>query len=63
MGVGDRDEGGATLTHYWRIRKRLPERFGEPCTVLARGRMNSILIQFADGKRVVTSGNFVRKTK
>lgn len=49
------------MTHFWRIRKRLPERFGQPCRVLARGRMNSILVEFADGYHVITSRNFVRR--
>lgn len=49
------------MTHYWRVRAKLPERFGQSCRVLARGRMNSILVEFQDGKRVVTSRNFVRR--
>jgi len=49
------------MTHYWRIRKWHPERFGDHCVIVARGRMNSILIQFADGYKVVTSRYFVRK--
>ena len=32
------------LTHVWRWRCRLPERFGERCRVLAYGRMNSVLV-------------------
>lgn len=49
------------MTHYWRVRTRLPERFGEPCRVLARGRFNNILVEFSDGTRVVTSRNYVRR--
>lgn len=45
---------------YWRIRKWLPDRWGQPCRVVARGRLNSALIEFADGYRVITSRNFVR---
>lgn len=47
-------------THYWRIRKWLPERFGHPCRVLARGSKGSVLVEFGDGKRVVASHWFVR---
>lgn len=47
------------LKWYWR--KRLPERKGEPCRILARGTMNSVLVEFEDGHRVVTSGWAVRK--
>jgi hypothetical protein len=49
------------MTHYWRVRTRLPDRFGDPCRILARGRMNSILVEFADGHRTVTSRNYVRR--
>jgi hypothetical protein len=48
-------------THFWRIKTRLPERKGQPCRVLARGKLNSCLVEFADGKRVVTSRWSVRK--
>lgn len=46
---------------YWRA--RLPERKGQRCRVLARGRMNSVLVQFADGWKVVTSRYAVRKVE
>jgi len=51
------------VTHLWWWRSRLPERKGQPCEVLARGRMNSILVRFADGLRVVTSRYAVRRRK
>ena len=49
------------MTHYWRVRTRLPERFGQPCRVLARGSKNTILVEFEDGYRVATSRNYVRR--
>jgi hypothetical protein len=49
------------VTHVWRLRATLPERFGEPCRVTARGRMNSIEIQFADGVKHIVSRWAVRK--
>lgn len=49
--------------YFWRVRTRLPERFGETCAVLVRGKMNNCLVEFADGFRVVTSRNYVRKLK
>lgn len=49
------------LTHYWRIRTRLPERFGQHCRIIASGKRNSYLIEFEDGYRVVTSRWSVRK--
>lgn len=48
------------MTHYWRLRCRLPERHGQSCRVLVRGRMNSIMIEFADGVRYVVSRYGVR---
>jgi len=47
--------------YRWRVRTKLPERFGQTCHVLARGKMNSALVQFEDGFRVITSRNFVRR--
>ena len=47
--------------YIWYWRKRLPDRKGQPCKVLARGSMNSILIEFEDGERFVTSRYAVRK--
>ena len=47
--------------HYWRVKTRLPERFRQPCRVLVRGRRNTILVEFPDGYRVVTSRHYVRR--
>jgi len=50
------------MPYYWRVRSRFPERFGQRCRVLVRSRrMNSALVEFEDGFRVVTSRNYVRK--
>jgi len=49
--------------HVWWWRKRLPERRGEVCEVVARGRMNTILVRFADGDMVTTSRYAVRLSK
>jgi len=45
----------------WRVRTRLAERFGQRCRVVVRGALNSALVEFADGFRVVTSRNYLRK--
>ena len=47
--------------YYWRVRTRLPWRFGKRCRVLARGKKNTALIEFTDGCRVTTSRNYIRK--
>ena len=51
------------MTHIWWWKGKLPERKGELCKVLARGRMNSILVEFADGFKVVTSRYAVRRVQ
>lgn len=47
--------------YKWRVKTRLPDRYGQRCQVLARGKMNSCLIMFEDGYKVITSRNYVRK--
>lgn len=47
--------------YYWRVRTRYPERFGQRCAVLVRGKMNSCLVEFEDGLRTVTSRNYIRR--
>lgn len=50
------------MTQYvWRVKTRLPERYMTPCRVIVRGRMNSCLVEFKDGYKVVTSRNYVMK--
>jgi len=49
------------MMYFWRVKTRLPERQGTLCKVLVRGKMNSCLVEFEDGYRVVTSRNYVRK--
>ena len=50
------------MTQYiWRVRSRLPERYLSRCKVLARGRMNTCLVEFEDGYRVITSRNYLMK--
>jgi hypothetical protein len=49
------------MNYIWRIKKRLPERYGKLCNILVRGKMNSCLLEFEDGFKVVTSRNFIRK--
>ena len=51
-----------TYDHYWYWRSRLPERKGSACRVLARSRrLGSVLVEFEDGFRVVTSRYAVRR--
>ena len=49
------------MTHVWRWKKILVERFGQPCQIICIGKMNSALVQFEGGYRVVTSRYAVRR--
>lgn len=49
--------------HYWFWKVKLPERNRQKCRVLKRGGKNSILIEFEDGYKVITSRYAVRKLK
>ena len=49
------------MTHVWWWRRRLGDWKGQPCRVLARRSTNSILVEFADGYRVVTNRYAVRR--
>jgi NTP pyrophosphatase (non-canonical NTP hydrolase) len=45
------------------VRTRLRERYGQACRVLARGRLNTCVVEFEDGYRAATSRNYVRRRK
>jgi len=49
--------------YYWYWKKKLPDRHGASCRVVARGALNSVLVEFEDGYRVVTSRYAVRRVK
>lgn len=51
------------MTHVWYWRKWLPERRGQPCRIVAVGRLNSALVQFEDGYLVVTNRRAVRRIR
>lgn len=38
-------------------------RKGQRCRLLLRGKMNSILVEFADGYTMITSGNAIMRAK
>lgn len=52
---------GSMAKYVWRVKTRLPERYMTPCQVLARGKMNTCLVEFEDGYRVTTSRNYMVK--
>ncbi|HEY8256225.1 MAG TPA: hypothetical protein VIG08_01065 [Gemmatimonadales bacterium] len=55
---------GTAYDRVWRIKTRLPERKGQVCRILVRSRrMNSCLVEFEDGYRVVTSRHAVRRVR
>lgn len=53
----------AAYPYIWFWRKRLGQYKNTPCRVLARGKMNSCLVEFHDGRRAITSRNAVRRVK
>lgn len=53
--------GAREYPFYWRLKARLPERHGQACRLLARGKRNTIAIEFEDGYRVTCSGWSIRK--
>lgn len=53
-----------SFDHVWWWRSRLSERKGQRCRVLIRApRMGSVLVEFEDGYRVVTSRYAVRRAR
>lgn len=53
----------AAFDRIWFWRKRLPDRRGQRCRILCSFKKNSILVEFEDGHKVVTSRYAVRKPK
>ncbi len=49
------------MTHWFRWRKYNPALYGRRCRVLARGRLNSVLIEFEGGEQCVCSRYAVRR--
>jgi len=55
------DPEAITYPYIWRVRTRLPERFGTRCRVTSRGKLNNVHVVFEDGFEVITSRNYLRK--
>lgn len=53
----------APFDRVWRWRVNLPERHGQRCRVLARGKLNTAQIEFEDGERHIVSRNAIRKAQ
>lgn len=53
--------GSIEYPYYWRVKTRLPERTGQKCRVLVRGKLNNALVEFEDGYKIITSRNYMRK--
>ena len=53
------EEGAFPLVWHWRT--HLPERKGQPCRIVGAGSMNSVLVEFEDGVRVLASRYAVRR--
>lgn len=62
------DAGGRMTAFPYVYRWNRPDvgprsRKGQPCAVTARGKMNSIRVEFADGFKMITSRYAVRKAR
>jgi hypothetical protein len=53
------------VTHYyaWRNNAKRLTLYRRPCRIIARGAMNSAVIEFADGQRECVSRNALRRLK
>jgi hypothetical protein len=52
------------LVWFWRANPMRPiDRKGQRCRIVARGKLNSVLVEFEDGFQVVTSRYAVRRAK
>lgn len=49
--------------YAWKNNEVRAKLYGRRCKVLARGRMNSCLLEFENGELVVTSRNAIRKVQ
>lgn len=49
--------------YAWKNNQKRIMLYGRRCRILARGKMNSLLIEFENGQREVASRNSVRKVK
>ena len=49
--------------YAWKNNAKRAEFYRRRCRVLARGTMNSVMIEFEDGERTITSRFAVRKIK
>lgn len=55
--------GAAQMTHryVWRNNAKRATMYNRPCRIVARGTMNSIMIEFEDGQREIVSRYAVRR--
>ena len=52
-----------TFPYVWFWKKRLAERKGQRCRLLAVGALNSVALEFDDGFRVITDRRGIRRIK
>jgi len=49
--------------YIWGNNEKRKTMKNRPCKIIARGKMNSICIEFENGQREIVSGNSIRKIK
>lgn len=58
----DAQKGGdVTHVYRWRNNPRRAQLYGQRCRIMASGRMGSVLIEFQNAERVVTSRRALRR--
>ncbi len=63
MGEGDVVAERPAFPYRWFWKCKLPERTGQECRVLTRGKMGTVLVEFPDGFRVTTARYAVRRAR
>jgi hypothetical protein len=49
--------------YRWRNNAKRATLYGRRCRIVARGKMNTVLVEFENGERVTTSGNALKKSQ
>ena len=50
-----------TYLYVWKNNEKRKAMFRRECRIIARGKMNSVLIEFNDGQREIMSGNSIHR--
>ena len=57
------DRRGKFYVYGWKNNPKRERMYGKKCRVMAHGKMASVLIEFEDGQKEITSRRALRKNK